>query len=300
MKMNIKVLVFVVFSFIFLSSFPKNIEAQSGCCSHHNGVCGCSGGSQLCCDGSLSPSCTCYLPPPPAPIFPSNINATWNWSPNNNNTFDLIVNLTDPSPTQYSAVLNKCRGCDPGPKTDFVGQYFNFYNISPGTYYLNVKKEINGYWSNTVYWNIVVPAWYAPSPTPTPTPIIINSVNTQPPTNGSSIFTGLVLIAIGVFTIYIFYKGILWFIQYAKIHDWVYPTLFWVVLIGGIIIYFLVSYKPNKSVIITPTEKPKYTCNCSKTCPNMTCDEAYYQLNNCGCSKRDGNGDGIPCEAQCK
>ena len=33
--------------------------AQSGCCSHHSGVCGCSGGRTTCCDGSLSPSCGC-------------------------------------------------------------------------------------------------------------------------------------------------------------------------------------------------------------------------------------------------
>ena len=32
---------------------------RSGCCSHHGGVCGCAGGRQQCCDGALSPSCTC-------------------------------------------------------------------------------------------------------------------------------------------------------------------------------------------------------------------------------------------------
>ena len=33
--------------------------ARSGCCSHHGGVCGCQGERQLCCDGTLSPSCGC-------------------------------------------------------------------------------------------------------------------------------------------------------------------------------------------------------------------------------------------------
>lgn len=33
--------------------------AQSGCCSWHKGVCGCSGGRAVCCDGTLSPSCGC-------------------------------------------------------------------------------------------------------------------------------------------------------------------------------------------------------------------------------------------------
>src|SRR5207244_2804553 len=32
--------------------------AQQGCCSSHNGVCGCSGaGKTLCCDGTQSPTC---------------------------------------------------------------------------------------------------------------------------------------------------------------------------------------------------------------------------------------------------
>ena len=51
----------VVFVMVPLISF-----ARSGCCSWHGGVCGCdtSTGSQLCCDGSDSPSCGCqYIPP---------------------------------------------------------------------------------------------------------------------------------------------------------------------------------------------------------------------------------------------
>lgn len=35
------------------------IENKRGCCSHHDGVCGCKNGRQVCCDGTLSPSCTC-------------------------------------------------------------------------------------------------------------------------------------------------------------------------------------------------------------------------------------------------
>jgi hypothetical protein len=34
--------------------------AQRGCCSWHDGVCGCSGGVIQCCDGSSSPSCRCH------------------------------------------------------------------------------------------------------------------------------------------------------------------------------------------------------------------------------------------------
>ena len=41
--------------------------AQSGCCSWHKGVCGCSGGRTACCDGTLSPSCTCRGDEPLSP-----------------------------------------------------------------------------------------------------------------------------------------------------------------------------------------------------------------------------------------
>ena len=47
--------------------------------------------------------------------------------------------------------------------------------------------------------------------------------------------------------------------------------------------------------------KPSYTCDCSKTCPNMSsCEEAQYQLNVCGCSARDGDNDGIACDTDCQ
>ncbi len=32
---------------------------QRGCCSWHSGVCGCLGTRVVCCDNTLSPSCTC-------------------------------------------------------------------------------------------------------------------------------------------------------------------------------------------------------------------------------------------------
>lgn len=43
-----------------------------------------------------------------------------------------------------------------------------------------------------------------------------------------------------------------------------------------------------------------FSCNCSKTCGSMSCQEAYFQLNQCGCSARDSDNDGIPCESQCR
>jgi hypothetical protein len=47
-----------------LSSDPAGAAGESplekrGCCSHHHGVCGCSGQVAMCCDGSPSPTCGC-------------------------------------------------------------------------------------------------------------------------------------------------------------------------------------------------------------------------------------------------
>lgn len=53
-----KLLFLVIFLQIGISLFPLQVDARSGCCSHHGGVCGCG-----CCDGSsLSATCAPYYP----------------------------------------------------------------------------------------------------------------------------------------------------------------------------------------------------------------------------------------------
>lgn len=51
----------------------------------------------------------------------------------------------------------------------------------------------------------------------------------------------------------------------------------------------------------TPAQTgPSFACDCNKTCEQMaSCEEAYFQLRNCGCRRRDGDGDGVPCESIC-
>lgn len=57
----------------------------------------------------------------------------------------------------------------------------------------------------------------------------------------------------------------------------------------------------NYAAPVQQTSNGSYTCDCSKSCTAISsCDEAYYQLNTCGCSARDGDKDGIPCENLCK
>jgi endonuclease YncB( thermonuclease family) len=57
------------------------------------------------------------------------------------------------------------------------------------------------------------------------------------------------------------------------------------------------------AVAITPppaNTSRAFECNCNLTCSQISsCDEAYYQLNSCGCNRLDGNNDGIPCTNLC-
>lgn len=51
----------------------------------------------------------------------------------------------------------------------------------------------------------------------------------------------------------------------------------------------------------TVPQEPAFTCDCFKKCDEITsCAEAFFQLNDCGCSYRDYNEDGIPCESLCR
>lgn len=58
--------------------------------------------------------------------------------------------------------------------------------------------------------------------------------------------------------------------------------------------------KPAVSSPVAPSGGTGWACNCKKTCPNMSCAEAQYQLNSCGCSARDADHDGVACDTQCQ
>ena len=45
---------------------------------------------------------------------------------------------------------------------------------------------------------------------------------------------------------------------------------------------------------------PEFDCGTKRYCKEMaSCEEAMYYLENCGLSRLDGDGDGVPCEALC-
>lgn len=53
---------------------------------------------------------------------------------------------------------------------------------------------------------------------------------------------------------------------------------------------------------ISPTlDTSSFTCDCSKSCTTIaSCQEATFQLQQCGCTNLDGNNDGIACNSLCK
>jgi deoxyribonuclease-1 len=52
---------------------------------------------------------------------------------------------------------------------------------------------------------------------------------------------------------------------------------------------------------VTPAAKPAMTCGIKKTCGEIaSCEEAKFHLTECGLTRLDGDGDGIPCASLCR
>lgn len=183
--MNIKILVsFIIFTMTiafpsFSFAHPGN-TASDGChycrtnCARWGYTYGTRhshGGNTCNCNAPVDPL-YCRPPTPTNPLV--NMNATYTLHPNyDQETFDVDIELNDSNPTSYSVTLNKCAGCDPGPMVDFYTKKFSFVDVRPGRWYMNVKKEVGGYWSSTIYWYFDFPEWYPPpEPTSIPEPTI--------------------------------------------------------------------------------------------------------------------------------
>jgi len=296
---------FIVISLLFSSS---TVHATSGCCSWHDGVSGCDGsvGRLVCNDGTYSPSCGCPIdPPPPTPPPAPPTTAKQTYYLNSSGGVDLFFDWDRPDNTQYSIAMTKYRGGDPGPDPDTTNSSITFTDVKPGRWYINLKEVIGGKWSTVTNWTVDVPqnvktiAIARPTPTPFPTPTPMVSANNNSSTNSGGLIFVIVVI-FGLIGLYLFYHAVAWLVQYAKTNEWVYTLLFWGVVIGGLWIYNLVTKDNTPTTNSTPKTQSKYSCNCSKTCPNLSCAEAQYQLNTCGCSVRDADDDGIACDAQCQ
>ena len=191
MKRGFIFIFFFLLSFLFL--FTSSVNARSGCCSWHGGVCGCG-----CCDGSpLSSTCAPYYPscsggydyyvpvyiPPPPPRPQVNcptVSARNDFYPNIDGTFRVFFDWDDVENAQsYSIALYNYAFGDPGPNIDTTVSQWWLDGVQTGKRHVAIKTGINGYWSNICDWTIEVPQWYPPpTPTnePTPTNIPITDV----------------------------------------------------------------------------------------------------------------------------
>ncbi len=155
----------LLFFFAFLFLFPSVVLAQRGCCSWHGGVAGCgSNGRTICADGTYSPSCTCggsysYTPPKPRPTNPTSGNVNYKGSPNNWCNYDVTIDWSGATnATGFSVGISKSAGADPGPLADTTSNSYTFTNITPGTWYVNVKALNSGTPANLItYWTVTLP-----------------------------------------------------------------------------------------------------------------------------------------------
>ncbi len=104
----------LIISLAIFLSITGIAQAKSGCCSWHDGVCGCDTdtGKQQCCDGTDSPSCTCeYIKREPI--------------------IDKVIK--DPSPTPKSS--------DEIIKNDIINSKEDYYS-NPNGYRENKIREL--------------------------------------------------------------------------------------------------------------------------------------------------------------
>jgi len=186
MKMRGGFLLILILLFLFVFAYFNQVDARSGCCSWHGGVCGCG-----CCDGTpLSATCapyypgcsgslnyqSAYIPPPPRPqVYCPSVAARNTFYPNYNGTFRVFFDWDDVQTAQsYSIAMYKYAFGDPGPNIDTTVSQWWFEGIKPGKWHVAIKTGIGGYWSNICDWSIEVPDWYPP-PSPSITLIPTDS-----------------------------------------------------------------------------------------------------------------------------
>ena len=141
---------------IMLVLLPASVYAQRGCCSRNGGVCGCNKyGRQVCCNGDLSPTCTCT---PPTVYGCTDRNANnYNADANTNDgscTY-TIKGCTDPSANNYNSNANTDDGsCKYDVKgcTHYGAKNYNpEANIDDGSCEYEVKESNNSKSSSAMY-----------------------------------------------------------------------------------------------------------------------------------------------------
>jgi len=218
MKRSILLILSFLFLSLFVFSFFSPVEARSGCCSWHGGVCGCG-----CCDGTpLSAICAPYYPgcsggfsyqpayiplPPPRPqVNCPSITARNTFYPNDNGTFRVFFDWDDVQTAQsYSIAIYKYAFGDPGPNIDTTISQWWFEGVLPGKWHVAIKTGIGGYWSNICDWSMEVPVWYSP---PSPTEVPISAETQSQSKDGEIPLTTYAGIGVGGYLVYKLLKRI--------------------------------------------------------------------------------------------
>lgn len=156
--------VFLIIFLVFLS-FPLQVKAHSGGTNsygcHNCYTSQCYGEYHCHNGGSGGGSSYSYTLPQPRPLNPTSGNYEYKVSGENWCNYDLTMNWSGAvSATGYSVVLSKTAGADPGPLPDTTTESLIFTNVTPGTWYINMKA-LSSTWgtsaSNTTYWTITLP-----------------------------------------------------------------------------------------------------------------------------------------------
>lgn len=175
MKVLIKLIfVLTIVTLVIFIQLPKNINAHPG---NTDGF-GCHTCRTNCPDwGYDYGEYHCHNPKlPPILLYPQcqqlpKINSAVRFLSNPNGTYDVFFDWDDlynQIDRQYSIAISKYVGADPGPLADTTVSSETFKNVLPGRWYINLKAELNGYWSCIENFLIDVPSWVPPIPSPSP------------------------------------------------------------------------------------------------------------------------------------
>lgn len=121
----------------------------------HNCYVGACAGTYHYHNGGYTPSV--YVPP----RCVSSVGNSGNWEFKENNNCSQDVTITWDKGTNdelYSIAISKYAGADPGPNADTSERKFTFYDVKPGTWYVNIKAGSDSCnTSGVMYWKVVVP-----------------------------------------------------------------------------------------------------------------------------------------------
>lgn len=189
--------------------------------------------------------------------------ANWFETAGENDEYALLFDWTSIANVRgYSIEISKNGGAAPQKKITTVRTEWNFKNVTPGEWYINmIAQKKDRTWTDVYFWKVQVGP---PQPTEAPEPEVTDeeqvlSVKTKVEQMlkkaGRSLSTSNLL------------------------DD---------------------SDEEDPLDEDIPVLKKKFVCDCEKSCKTIrSCAEANFLLFQCGCAHLDADDDSIPCENKC-